>query len=282
MSQETFDSGIRSTSSFHANKLVFSPEKIAVRPTVGNDIFFSVFILFGLMALFPVWLPAVPADFTARLVFTAVGLLFAGIGLAGMLWKRGRLPEIDLMNGRFYTIPQKHARRDMTGNPALQGIPLDELETIEVAREHIASKNSYTNYRLVLEFRNGHRSCLLSHGNLKHFIADAEKLSQVLHKPLTGMEDLKGLESPHPIAGCGMMIFSIFWLIVSCALADSFFGSETWANLNMDTIVQHPEHLLIFMPILFILVGIFLLVTGIRYFVQAIKKELKKDFPGIR
>ena len=283
MDQKKIDSGIRSTSNFCAHRLKFSPEKVQVKPAAGNYIFFSIFIVLGLLAVIPIWSPSVPVELTDKLVFTGGGLLFVGIGLAGMFWKRNRMPEIDLIYGRFYPVPQKIARRNLTDDTALHGIPLGELDTIEAESRVVSGrKSTYTNYRLILTFRNGHRCSLLSHGGRKQFIEDAEKLAQILHKPLTGMEEIKTQQAPHAIAGCGMIIFSIFWLTISCNIAKVFFSSKTWEKLNFEYLSRHPEHLLIFMPVLFILVGVILLIIGIRHLGQALWKELKKDYPGLR
>ena len=45
MSKEKLSKGIRSTSSFCAHRLHFSPEKVVVKPTAGNYIFFSIFAI---------------------------------------------------------------------------------------------------------------------------------------------------------------------------------------------------------------------------------------------
>ena len=285
MDQEKFDSGISGASNFRANRLVFSPEKVAVRRTIWHDIFFGFFVFLALIAILPIWSPGVPVDVSDKLIFTAAAALFAVIGLFGIFWRKNTLPEIDLINGRFYPVSPKIAKQKLKDDTAAHGIPLTELDTVEAA-SHIStgSKSSYTNYRLILTFRNGHRSCLLSHGSLEHFIADAEKLAQVLNRPLTGIEEIKADQGQEirVVAGCGMTIFSIFWLCVSCGIASSFFNSQTWQKMNVEFLCQHPEHLLIFMPILFILFGLGLLISGIRQFVRAIINVLKKEYPGLR
>ena len=276
MSERKLSRGITSTSNFCAHRLHFSPEKVVVKPTAMNYFFFSIFAGLGLAVAVVPWFAQ--GEESARWGMTAFGVVFAAIGFGGMFWKRNKLPEIDLQRRMLYPEGIKYDTSDMTDLSAMQGIPLSELERIDVSSRRVSGdKSSYTAYMLDLVFRDGYSCCLLSHGGEKAFIEDAKKLSQVLNMPIDDLEK----ESPPPqaiscIAGCGMVIFSIIWLSMSLTFCSFIFTAEFWTKtMTPEYISKHPEQLMILMPLLFVVIGVFLLGSGIKHLVQAIKKAVK-------
>ena len=51
------------------------------------------------------------------------------------------------------------------------------------------------------------------------------------------------------------------------------FTAEFWAKMTPEYISEHPEQLMILMPLLFVLVGVIMFVSGIKHLVQAVKKR---------
>ena len=277
MSQEKnkkLSGGIRTTSSFCAHRLRFSPEKVVVKPTAMNYVFFSIFAILGIGFVAAVWFGE--GENSARWGATAFGAVFAAIGFGGMFWKRNKLPEIDLQRRMLYPEGRKYDTSDMTNISTLHGIPLSELERIDVSTRHVSGdKSSYTAYMLDLVFKDGYSCRLLSHGGEDAFAEDAKKLSQVLNMPIDDLEK----ESPPPqaiscIAGCGMVIFSIIWLSMSLTFCSFIFTAEFWTKtMTPEYISKHPEQLMILMPMLFVVIGVFLLISGVKHLIHAAKKR---------
>ena len=274
MSKENLSKGIRSTSSFCAHRLHFSPEKVVVKPTAGNYIFLSIFAILGLGFVAAAWLAE--GEMSARWGATAFGSIFAAIGIGGMFWDRSKLPVIDLQRRMLYPEGGKYDTSDMTDISSMQGISLSELERIEVSSRRVSgNKSSYTAYMLDLVFKDGYSCRLLSHGGEDAFLEDAKKLSQVLNMPLEGLEEEETpIPKPLKIAGgCGMTIFSIIWLSASLTFCSFIFTGEFWKKMTPEYISQHPEQLMILMPLMFVAVGVFLLGSGVMHLVRAIKKR---------
>ena len=273
MSKEKLSKGIRSTSSFCAHRLHFSPEKVVVKTTAMNYFFYSIFAALGLMAALASLL--VPGDVDARWVMTAFGVVFAAIGFGGMFWKQNSLPEIDLQRRMLYPDGRKYDTSDMTNISSMQGVSLSELERIEVSTRHVhGNKSSYTAYMLDLVFRDGYSCRLLSHGGEDELYEDARKLAQVLNMPVEGLEKAAPSSRELKMAGgCGMIIFSIIWLSLSLGFCSFIFTGEFWKKMTPEYISQHPEQLMILMPLMFVAVGVFLLGSGVMHLVRAIKKR---------
>ena len=275
MSQEEnkkLSGGIRSTSSFCAHRLHFSPEKVVVKTTAMNYFFYSIFAALGLMAALASLL--VPGDVDARWVMTAFGVVFAAIGFGGMFWKRNKLPEIDLQRRMLYPEGRKYDTSDMTDISSMQGIPLSEVERIDVSTRRVSgNKSSYTAYMLDLVFRDGYSCRLLSHGGEDAFAEDAKKLSQVLNMPVEGLDEATAPTAVTVIGGCGMTIFSIIWLSMSLTFCSFIFTAEFWAEMTPEYISKHPEQLMILMPMLFVVIGVFLLISGVKHLIHAVKKR---------
>ena len=274
MSEKKLSRGIRTTSNFCAHRLHFSPEKVVVKPTAGNYIFFSIFALAGLGIIAAAWFGQ--GEESARWGITAFGSLFAALGIGGMFWKRNKLPAIDLRRRMLYPEGIKYDTSDMTNISAMQGIPLSELERIEVSTRLVrGNKSSYTAYLLDLVFRDGYSCRLLSHGAEKPFAEDAKKLAQVLNMPVEGLEEATAPKTINVIGGCGMIIFSIIWLSMSLTFCSFIFTAEFWAKMTPGYISEHPEQLVILMPMAFVVIGVVLLVSGIKHLVNAVKKSAK-------
>ena len=211
---------------------------------------------------------------SARWGATAFGSVFAAIGFGGMFWKRNKLPEIDLQRRMLYPEGRKYDTSDMTDISSMQGIPLSELERIDVSSRRVSGdKSSYTAYMLDLVFRDGYSCRLLSHGGEDAFAEDAKKLSQVLNMPVEGLDEATAPTAVAVIGGCGMTIFSIIWLSASLTFCSFIFTAEFWAKMTPEYISKHPEQLMILMPMLFVVIGVFLLISGVKHLVQAIKKR---------
>ena len=272
MSERKLSGGIRSTSNFCAHRLRFSPEKVVVKPTAMNYVFFSIFAILGIGFVAAVWFGE--GENSARWGATAFGAVFAVIGFGGMFWKRNKLPAIDLRRRMLYPEGIKYDTSDMTNISSMQGIPLSEVERIDVSTRHVSgNKSSYTAYLLDLVFRDGYRCRLLSHGGEKAFIEDAKKLSQALNMPIDDLEEMTSPKAINVAGGCGMIIFSIIWLSMSLTFCSFIFTAEFWAKMTPEYISEHPEQLMILMPLLFVLVGVIMFVSGIKHLAQAVKKR---------
>lgn len=274
MSEKKLSCGITSTSNFCAHRLVFTQGRVVVKPTAGNYIFFSIFALIGLGIIAAAWLA--DGDENARIPMTVFGLVFSGVGFAGMFWKRNRLPEIDLMRRMFYPERRKYDPSDMTNLSSMQnnGIPLSELVKIEVSTRRVrGNKSSYTAYMLDLVFRDGYSCRLLSHGARKQFTEDAEKLAQVLNMPLIGLEETQRQVVSLKAGGIIQIIFSIFWLSICIPMMLQMIVP---ALDKLDKIKQEPAILIqIIFPSIFMLVGVGMFISGVKNVVKSLKNPQK-------
>ena len=272
MSEKKLSRGITSTSNFCAHRLVFTQGRVVVKPTAGNYIFFSIFALIGLGIIAAAWLA--DGDENARIPMTIFGLVFSGVGFAGMFWKRNRLPEIDLMRRMFYPERRKYDPSDMTNITSLNGgIPLSELVKIEVSTRRVrGNKSSYTAYMLDLVFRDGYSCRLLSHGARKQFTEDAEKLAQVLNMPLVGLEETQRQVVSLKAGGIIQIIFSIFWLSISSTMVLQTFDAKLIEKLH-----DIPDNFDAVIPVIFasvfVLAGIGMFIGGVKVLLKSLKKD---------
>ena len=68
-----------------------------------------------------------------------------------------------------------------------------------------------------------------------------------------------------------MIIFSIIWLSMSLTFCSFIFTAEFWAKMTPEYISKHPEQLMILMPRLFVVIGFFLFISGVKHLVHALK-----------
>ena len=270
MNETKRSSGIGSTSNFCAHRLIFSPEKVMVKPTAGNYMFFSVFVLIGVGLAAAVW--CAEGEMSARIGITLFGMIFAGAGFWGMFRKNRRLPEIDLVRRMFYPERCKYDPADLTDLSGFQGIPLSELVEIRVSSRRVSGKkSSYTAFILELVFRDGYSCRLLSHGGYRQFVEDAEKLAEILNIQPVGLAEIKRSAASGKAAGIAQLAFGTVWLI----LCFSAMGGMIVPELKkFDGINTDPEILIrIIFPSVFILVGVVMIAGGIKNVVKSLKKQ---------
>ena len=270
MGEKVRSTGIHSTSNFCAHRLIFSREKVMVKPTAGNYIFFSVFILIGLGLIAAVWFAEGETD--ARIGITLFGMIFAGAGLWGMFRKNRNLPEIDLMRRMLYPERSKYDPSDMTDISYFQGISLNELAELRLSSRRVSGrKSNYTAFMLDLVFRDGYSCRLLSHGGYRQFMEDAEKLAQVLNVQPVGLAELKRNSGSGAKSGIAEIAFGVFWLVI-CGSAMSEMIVDGLKKL--DRVKSDPEVLIrIIFPAIFLLIGLGLIASGVKKVLKSLKKQ---------
>ena len=176
-------------SSYSSHRLIFSEDRITVRPSWVRVI---VFCGYG-ASLGMICSLCLLSDYAIRqygeLVFCIIALLFAGI-LLSYLFLRS-YPEIDFKNGVFYP----YGKRGSIFRKKFVAIPLGNVSAIDWEHHsYISRHNCFECFTLLLVVPKGgrnYRYMLLNHGDYPTFMTDAEKLSKRLALPLpdTDLED---------------------------------------------------------------------------------------------
>ena len=176
-------------SSYSSHRLIFSEDRITVRPSWVRVI---VFCGYG-ASLGMICSLCLLSDYAIRqygeLVFCIIALLFAGI-LLSYLFLRS-YPEIDFKNGVFYP----YGKRGSIFRKKFVAIPLGNVSAIDWEQHSYTSiKKRFECFTLLLVVPKGgrnYRYMLLNHGDYPTFMTDAEKLSKRLALPLpdTDLED---------------------------------------------------------------------------------------------
>ena len=176
-------------SSYSSHRLIFSEDRITVRPSWVRVI---VFCGYG-ASLGMICSLCLLSDYAIRqygeLVFCIIALLFAGI-LLSYLFLRS-YPEIDFKNGVFYP----YGKRGSIFRKKFVAVPLGNVSAIDLEHHsYISRHNCFECFTLLLVVPNGgrnYRYMLLNHGDYPTFMTDAEKLSKRLALPLpdAGLED---------------------------------------------------------------------------------------------
>lgn len=195
---------------FRAQKLCFEPDRIVVRNTIRNYLFFGFFFFagIGVTILFCFGMKEW-GDFVLALLIGGVPALAGGIGFISLC--RRRYPEIDTLNGVFYP-DGRHGELD-------RAIPLKEFEKFRLSSEIVRTgKSSYDAFCLSMLFRTGEDFTILRHGSFGSFMRDAEALSERLNRPLNAEFFLRE-HGGKRYRGCrAMLIFGIFWTSMTAAM----------------------------------------------------------------
>ncbi|MBQ9088830.1 MAG: hypothetical protein IJY46_08645 [Lentisphaeria bacterium] len=176
-------------SSYSSHRLIFSEDRITVRPSWLRVVVFSGYGTSLGMICSLCLLSASAIRQYGEIVFCVIALLFVGI-LLSYLFLRS-YPEIDFKNGVFYP----YGKRGSIFRKKFVAIPLGNVSAIDLEHHsYISRKNCFECFTLLLVVPNGgrnYRYMLLNHGDYPTFMTDAEKLSKRLALPLpdTDLED---------------------------------------------------------------------------------------------
>ena len=195
---------------FRAQKLCFEPDRIVVRNTVWNYLFFGFFFLVGLAATVIFFYDMKEwGDFVLALLVGGVMALVGGIGLISLV--RRRYPEIDTLNGVFYP-DGRHAEQD-------RAIPLKEFEKFRLSSDVVhACKSHYDAFCLTMRFRTGEEFTILRHGSFGSFMRDAEALSERLNRPLDAEAFRKKHADKQHRGSWTLLVFGILWTGMAAAM----------------------------------------------------------------
>lgn len=235
-----------SASSFRSSRLVFTPQRVKKVYTWQSYLICVIFFFMGGIPL----LAALKENVSQRYVLFFISFIFAAAGIISFLYmKLRKKPEIDLEEKAFYPSGK--------GKDLLKAerISLSELEKLHIQSRTVRGKNSsYECYTLYLVFRRKGEYILLDHGNLNAFLADAEKLSELLNMPLpenSFLEEKKKCQAQ----GAGIMIvFGIIWSSMASLML--FITAKDVAGKN--------DFIPVFFLLPFELVGIFCIGYGIK------------------
>lgn len=229
---------------FRAQKLCFEPDRIVVRNTIRNYLFFGIFFVVGIgvTILFchdmKEW-----GDLVLALLVGGVMVLVGGISLISLF--RRRYPEIDTLNGVFYP-DGRHAESD-------RAIPLKEFEKFRLSSDVVrTSKSSYDAFCLTMRFRTGEEFTILRHGSFGPFMQDAERLSERLNRPLDAEAFRKKHGDKQYRGSWTLLVFGILW--TSMAAAMLFFAVLTGARDTFVFVLLGT----------FVAAGLVMIVAGVR------------------
>ena len=206
MSEKSYSSA----PAFRAQKLCFEPDRIVVRNTVWNYLFFGFFFLIGLAATVIFFYDMKEwGDLVLALLVGGVMVLVGGFGLISLF--RRRYPEIDTLNGVFYP-DGRHADPD-------HGIPLKEFEKFRLSSDVVrTSKSHYDAFCLTMRFRTGEEFTILRHGSFGPFMQDAERLSERLNRPLDAEAFRKKHADKQHRGSWTLLVFGILWTSMTTAM----------------------------------------------------------------
>ena len=206
MSEKSYNS----PPNFRGQKLCFEPDRVVVRNTIWNYLFFGIFFLVGI-GVTVVFCHGMKewGDFALALLVGGVMALVGGFGLVSLF--RRRYPEIDTLNGVFYP-DGRHAESD-------RAIPLKEFEKFRLSSDTIrTSKSSYDAFRLSMRFRTGEEFTILCHGSFGSFMRDAQQLSERLNRPLNAENFLREHGDKQHRGSWTLLVFGILWTGMATAM----------------------------------------------------------------
>lgn len=206
MAEKSYDS----PPNFRAQKLCFEPDRIVVRNTVWNYLFFGFFFLIGLAATVIFFYDMKEwGDFMLALLVGGVMALVGGIGLVSLI--RRRYPEIDTLNGVFYPDGRRAGSE--------RAIPLKEFEKFRLSSDVVHSgKSHYDAFCLTMHFRTGEEFTILRHGSFGAFMRDAERLSERLNRPLDAENFLRRHRDKQHRGSWTLLVFGILWTAMAAAM----------------------------------------------------------------
>jgi hypothetical protein len=173
---------------FQTHKLVEKDHhRMEFVPTLGATLFCGIFALVGAAVIFLEFFVGIadPQDdpFWGSVFAYMFGLIFLGVGVGIYYFKA--LPRVfDKWAGLYWKGHKKPANiydRSSGGEFAR----FTEIHAIQILSERVRSdKSSYTSYELNLVLGNGERLNVIDHGKKSAILADAQKLSAFLGKPV--------------------------------------------------------------------------------------------------
>jgi len=207
-------------SNFQDKHLVFRQDSITVKFTWKLLLFLSIFLDIGIIFIL-IGLFDGEKGFSTPLLF---GIIWSSIFLLIfiLVMTAGKFPFFDLIDGMFYP---KGFTRDGSG------IPLKQLDHLEIVKEHVYNKNSsYDSYELNVALKDGSRYNIMDHGADKLLLADAKQLAEKLSLPLINADTAQPItheeiklhkEFSAPMTAGGAIFLIIFGLM--------FFGAGSLA-----------------------------------------------------
>ena len=207
-------------SNFQDKHLVFRQDSITVKFTWKLLLFLSIFLDIGIIFIL-IGLFDGEKGFSTPLLF---GIIWSSIFLLFFIlaMTNCKFPFFDLIDGMFYP---KGFTRDGSG------IPLKQLDHLEIVKEHVYNKNSsYDSYELNVALKDGSRYNIMDHGADKLLLADAKQLAEKLSLPLINADTAQPItheeiklhkEFSAPMTAGGAIFLIIFGLM--------FFGAGSLA-----------------------------------------------------
>ena len=208
-------------SSYSSHRLIFSEDRISVRPSWLRAVVFSGYGASLGMICSLCLLSASTIRQYGEIVFCIIALLFAGI-LLSYLFLRS-YPEIDFKNGVFYP----YGKRGSVFRKKFVAVPLGNVSAIDLEHHsYISRHNCFECFTLLLVVPNGgrnYRYMLLNHGDYPTFMTDAEKLSKRLALPLpdTDLEDFNS-KKIRRFAYIALLVYPLFIFIAVGQLSLAF------------------------------------------------------------
>jgi hypothetical protein len=161
--------------------------QVGFKATLGAKIFSGIFSVVGIgVIVFPLVNKidsGAPLLEWETLFFIIFGSIFAGVGI--YMFRSYSKPIIfDKMVGYFWkgwTKPERYkSDKKIPGS-----VRLDDIHALQLVSEYIrGDKKNYYSYELNLVTHDGKRHNVVDHGDRSDLVADADKLSEFLGKPV--------------------------------------------------------------------------------------------------
>ena len=171
-------------SNFKTHVLVRNENKMMYKPSYGAAIFSSLFLTVGLGLLFFGIRELILSqqEHTPNLVLFLVGIVSTIVSIV-LFYISYQPVGFDKGNGYYY---KGFGNPQVKKNSRLfKKIALKDLAALQIIGESVSgSKSRYNSFELNLVLKNGTRTNVIDHGNLKSIINDTEELSSFLELPI--------------------------------------------------------------------------------------------------
>jgi hypothetical protein len=174
--------------SFGTHKLVeVSPNRMEFKPAFGAVLFYLIFMVSGIgvfIFFLHNFLSGKCSLFTADVFIPfLVGTGFTIVG--GCMLYFGTVPIVFDKNNGYFWKGRKSPDAVFNIDQIKSCAQLNDINAIQIISEYCSGrKSSYMSYEINLVLKNGNRTNVVDHGNLKQIRTDAEKLSAFLGKPV--------------------------------------------------------------------------------------------------
>lgn len=185
----------RGGANFKTHKLVEKDtHRLEFVPTIGATLFCAIFAIAGAGLIFFGLFAGIGEGqenpFWGTVFIYLAALIFLGVGTGLYYFKA--LPRVFDKWASLYWKGHKKPVNIYDRGKGKEFARFSEIHAIQIVSERISSdKGSYFSYELNLVLKNGNRFNVIDHGKKSAILADAQKLSSFLNKPIWDASDMR-------------------------------------------------------------------------------------------